>query len=161
MERIDRVERPARVEPEKVVHQKKQQVWRPPEKIPNFDGLIPGYHTRWVRHSTRGIADDANVLGRIHQGYEPVRPQELGEAGINLLTMETGKHAGTVISGDLMLMKIPEHMKAQRDKFYADKARRLQMAVDQKLEESDDELMPISKSVKSQTTTGRPNFKED
>ena len=136
----------------------RKKVWMPPERLPQFEASIPGYHLRWVRYSLLGADDDANVLSRVRQGYEPVEPYEVNMKDV--LTMEDGKYAGTVVSGDLMLMKVPVEIKDQRNKYFADRTKNMQKMVDQELAEKDNDLMPLSKSVQSQTTTGRPQFKE-
>ena len=135
------------------------KTWMPPERLPQFPNAIPGYHLRWVRYSLLGAKDDANVLSRIRQGYEPVQPDEVNMA--DLLTLEDGKYEGTVVSGDLMLMKVPEEFAAQRAKYFEDKTNVQQKAVDAEFDENDSTLAPLSRSVKSHTTVGRPQFQED
>ena len=139
----------------------KAKVWMPPEVLPLFENKIPGYKMRWVRYSLLGSADDANVLSRIRQGYEPVHPDELGSSGHHLPTMETGEHKGTVISGDLMLMKAPDEIIEQRNEYYSKRAKSMQGVVDQELEENDNDLAPISKSMKNSHSTGKPKVRDD
>ncbi len=155
------MERVAHESREKTSREKteKVKVWQPPEVLPAYKDAIPDYHLRWVRYSLQGENQDANVLSRVRQGYEPVRPEELDI--LNVLTMEDGKHAGTVVSGDLMLMKIPLELKAQRDKYFAGKAKAQQRMADREFEDEDNELMPLSKSVKTQISVGHPQFKEE
>ncbi len=137
----------------------KPKTWLPPKRLPTFEDVNPDYHYRWVRYEVRGESDHANVLSRVREGYEPVEPEEVGL--YNHPTLEDGRFAGTVISGDLMLMKISKDMAEQRTKYYASLTTGLQRTVDQELKESDDELTPISKSVKSGTTTGKPHFRDE
>ena len=61
----------------------------------------------WVRHELLNQPDDANVHERLREGYELVKPEELGKDYISDV-MSAGKHAGAVRSGDLVLMKIIE-----------------------------------------------------
>ena len=63
-----------------------------------------GVEYLWVRHELLNNPDDANVHERLREGYEIVTPEELGENYIADV-MTTGKHAGAVRSGDLILMK--------------------------------------------------------
>ena len=136
----------------------RKKVWLPPERLPKYK--IEGYHLRWIRRELRGGAEDSNVLSRIRQGFEPVRPEEVG--AYDVTTMEDGRWAGVIISGDLMLMKQPIEMKEQRDAFYHEKTDKAQRAVDAQLEENQNSKMPVSRSVQTSTTVGRPTvFQKD
>jgi len=137
----------------------KPKVWQPPKRLPQFADLDPDRHFRWVRYQTLGEPDNANVLMRMREGYEPVRPEEVGL--FNHPTVEDGKFEGAVVSGDLMLMSIHQDIVDQRNAYFAEQSKSLQRNVDQELAKEDDELTPISKSVKSGHTTGKPHFRED
>ncbi len=139
--------------------EERKKVWRPPQRLPKFEDQDPDNHYRWVRRELRGQDESSNVLSRIREGYEPVKPEEVGL--YDHPTIEDGRFAGTVISGDLMLMRIPKYMAEQREKYFKGITDRMQGIVDQELKDSDDDLMPISKSVKTSVTMGKPHFKSD
>ena len=107
------------------------QVWKPPTRLPSFEDFDPDYHYRWVRYELRGKQESANVLLRIREGYEPVRPEEVGL--LDHPTIEDGRFEGTVISGDLMLMKIPAHVAQQRRDYYEGQSSAQQKTVDEEL----------------------------
>lgn len=130
--------------------------WLPPDRLPSFENVLEGYHLRWVRRELRGESHDANVLSRIRQGYVPVTPEEVDL--YDYPTVEDGRFSGTVMSGDLILMKIPDHMADQRTKYYKAQTDRMQRAVDREFEENDSTAMPLSRSVKTQVGVGRPQF---
>ena len=90
----------------------RKKVWTAPSKL-TVESPPEGVHYRWVRHELFNNSDDANVNGRVRQGYEPVTPAELGEDAYPDV-LDTGKHAGTVRSGDLILMKVPQEIADQR-----------------------------------------------
>jgi len=137
----------------------KPKAWRPPARLPTFDDVNPDYHHRWCRYEIRGQSEPATILARVREGYEPVRPEDVGL--YDHPTIEDGRFEGTVISGDLMLMRIPKEMAEQRRAYYASLTRNMQRAVDNELAEEDSEMMPISKASKSETSTGRPHFRAD
>lgn len=135
------------------------QVWRRPSRLPTFDHIDDDYHYRWVRYELRGESESSNVLQRVREGYEAVRPEDVGMT--DFPTVEDGRFEGTLISGDLLLMRIPKVVAEQRNEYYRQRASGMQSTVDHELKESDDQLMPISKSTKNTTTTGRPHFRDD
>ena len=94
----------------------RKKTWTPPQKL-QTQKAPEGMHYRWVRHELFNQSDDANVNSRIRQGYEPVKPEELGDGNVPDI-LDTGKHAGTVRSGDLILMKVPQEIVDQRTAYY-------------------------------------------
>ena len=156
MEKI--IERTAQTREATVAHTARPKVWAPPERLgemlESFSLLLPDFHLRWVRRELRGDHQDANVLRRIREGYEPVRPSEIGVT--DLRTAEDGRFAGTVIAGDLMLMKQPKEMTEQRKTYYNDRTRAQQRATDSKLDAEQNTTMPITRNISVHTTTGRP-----
>jgi|TARA_R100000781_G_C4070316_1_gene124240 hypothetical protein len=99
----------------------RKKTWTPPQKLQTQEAP-EGMHYRWVRHELLNQPDDANVNSRIRQGYELVRPEELGDGEVPDI-LDTGKHAGTVRSGDLILMKVPQEIVDQRATYYKEQNR--------------------------------------
>lgn len=136
----------------------KRDVWKPHAML---DTPEPpeGYAYRWIRHEIRGNDDATNVIGRMREGYEPVRADELPEGWVASVASD-GKHAGVVRNGDLILCKIPVEKRTQRQEYYRERARRQQEAVDLQLQRHQNQAMPISKEQKSRVTRGQPDFEE-
>jgi hypothetical protein len=87
------------------------------------------------------LGDDhaGNVHERTRQGYEPVRPEELGgdwQADV----LDTGKHAGIVRSGDLILMKVDQEIADQRNEYFANKTKAAEGAVNSELQKNNSAL---------------------
>jgi len=138
--------------------QSRKKVWKPPSKL-QTPTPPEGYSYRWVRCELRGDDEDGNVIDRQRQFYEPVKASEISDQGL-FATMETGKHAGIIRSGDLILMKVPNEVKEQRAAHYAKKAADMQRSTDAELMQNQNTAMPISKEFRSTVTKGRADFQE-
>lgn len=133
--------------------QSRKKVWKPPAKL-ETPTPPEGYKYRLVRRTLRGVEEKENVLGRMAQHYEPVKPEELGSRGTDYQTLEDGKHAGVVTVGDLMLMKVPVEVAEQREEHYATINRRMQNAVDNDLMKENTKAMPITSNRKTTVELG-------
>jgi hypothetical protein len=112
-----------------------------------------GVHYRWVRHELLGDDHAGNVHERTRQGYEPVRPEELGgdwQADV----LDTGKHAGIVRSGDLILMKVDQDIVDQRNEYFANKTKAQEGAVNSELQKNNSAVAPISQDEQSSVSVG-------
>lgn len=142
--------------------QDRKKVWAPPEVL-DVPPPIPGFKFRYVRKDIRGEDDTKNVLRRVKQHYEPVKASEL--PGFETQLVEDGKHEGVCMSGDLILMKVPDEIVEQREAYYQRETDRQQNDIDQQLEKEDNALMPIRRSRKSEKSFGNPGkevtFKQD
>ena len=134
----------------------RKKVWRPAHKL-ETPPPPDGYKYRWVRRELRGNEDKQNVLGRTRQYYEPVSSDEVD---MKVQTLDDGKHAGTVVTGDLMLMKVPEEIAQQRTEYYDEKTQDQQRAVDAELAKSDSSVMPVHSDRRTKVTVGssKPKF---
>lgn len=130
----------------------RKKSWRPPARL-ETPSPPPGYKYRWVRHELRGEDHAANVYGRTRQGYEPVRPEELGE-NYKTETMEEGKHAGVVRSGDLILMKVSDEIVSSRTEYFDDSANKMDDAIKADLSRHQTREMPISNESESSVSFG-------
>jgi len=101
-----------------------------------------GFSYRWVRHELVGEDQSGNVYNRLRQHYEPVTADEL--AGFDVESMEDGKHAGVVRSGDLILMKAPTTITEQRKEHYAKQNKLMEQAIDQEMAARTPKSMPFS-----------------
>jgi hypothetical protein len=112
-----------------------------------------GVHYRWVRNELLGESHAGNVHERSRQGYEPVKPEELGVDWLSDV-LDTGKHAGTVRSGDLILMKVDQEIADQRNEFFADKTKAAEGAVNSELQKNNSAVAPISQDEQSSVSVG-------
>lgn len=89
--------------------------WRPPEMLPT-PNPIPGYVFRWVRCATMGEPDPTNISSKRREGWEFVRAEDHPE--LMIPSSNTGKYAGLVENGGLVLAKIPEEFMRDRTAYY-------------------------------------------
>jgi hypothetical protein len=90
-----------------------------------------GFKYRWIRASVNGFEDKQHVYGKIREGYELVRIEELPESERDHTpTMDDGRYKGVVSVGGLMLAKIPLETVEERNAYYRNKAREQLQAVD-------------------------------
>lgn len=130
----------------------RKKSWRPPQRL-GVPTPPAGYRYRWVRHELRGEDHAANVYGRTRQGYEPVRPEELGD-NFDAETISEGKHQGVVRSGDLILMKVPEDVVEARTEYFDGQASKMDEAVNSDLKRHSSPKMPISNESESSVSIG-------
>ena len=87
-------------------------------------------------------------MSRLREGFELVRSDEIGD--FELPTMDDGRHAGVVAVGGLLLAKIPNETRDERNAYYSNRAQMQQEAVDNNLMKESD---PSSPMLKPQRTT--------
>jgi hypothetical protein len=112
-----------------------------------------GVHYRWVRNELLGESHAGNVHERHRQGYEPVKPEELG-SDWQADVLDTGKHAGTVRSGDLILMKVDQEIADQRNEYFANKTKAAEGAVNSELQKNNSAVAPISQDEQASVSVG-------
>ena len=88
--------------------------WRPPSML-ETPPAPEGYSYRWIRAEIVGQEDKKNVMSRLREGFELVHAEELGD--FELPTMDDGKHAGVVSVGGLLLAKIPNETRDERNAY--------------------------------------------
>ena len=100
----------------------RRKPWAPPSRL-DAPPAPPGYKHRWIRAEINGFDDKQHVYGRLREGYELVRNEELSEEYRDTMpTIEDGKHAGVISVGGLLLARIPEETVAERNEHYGRKA---------------------------------------
>jgi hypothetical protein len=107
----------------------------------------------WVRHELLNQPDDANVHERLREGYEIVKPEELGKDYI-VDVMSAGKHAGAVRSGDLILMKTDSEYMAEKREYYEDQTKKAARAYGQDLKSASHSSMPVVDESTTSVTRG-------
>lgn len=126
--------------------------WSPPSML-DTPPAPEGYTYRWIRAELVGTEDKKNVTSRMREGFDLVRSEELPD--FELPTIENGKHAGIVSVGGLLLAKIPNETREERNSYFQNRASTQQEAVDNDLLRESDPSSPIlNPERKSKVTFG-------
>ena len=112
-----------------------------------------GFRYRWIRAESIGFQDVKNIQGRIRQGYELVRAEEIENVS-DYPVVEDGKYKGVVGVGGLLLAKVPEEIAQQRQNYMKSKAEGMDEAVNNDLMKEQDNRMPINIDRQSRVTFG-------
>ena len=112
-----------------------------------------GFRYRWIRAESIGFQDVKNIQGRIRQGYELVRAEEIENAS-DYPVVEDGKYKGVVGVGGLLLAKVPEEIAQQRQNYMRSKAEGMDEAINNDLMKEQDNRMPINIDRQSRVTFG-------
>ena len=124
--------------------------WRPPSML-ETPPAPEGYSYRWIRAEIVGQEDRKNVMSRLREGFELVRSEEIGD--FDLPSLEQGKHAGVVSVGGLLLAKIPEETRNERNAYYQQRTTNAQEAVDNDLMKESDARSPIMSPRRTSSVT--------
>ncbi len=129
--------------------------WSPPSTL-DTPPAPEGYTYRWIRAEIVGQEDRKNVSSRLSEGFDLVRSEELEDSDQDLFdSVQQGKHAGVVARGGLLLAKIPNETREERNSYYAARAQTQQDAVDNDLMRESDPSSPIlNPERKSKVTFG-------
>ena len=124
--------------------------WRPPSML-ETPPAPEGFSYRWIRAEIVGQEDKKNVMSRLREGFELVRKEEIGD--FELPTMDDGKHEGVVAVGGLLLEKIPNETREERNAYFSNRAQLQQEAIDNDLMKESDPSSPIMKPQRSSSVT--------
>ena len=124
--------------------------WRRPQML---DTPEPpeGYEYRWIRAEIVGQEDRKNVTARLREGFDLVRAEELD--GFEIPTLDDGRHAGVVSVGGLLLAKIPDETRQERNAYFQGRAQTQQDAVDNDLMQESDPASPILRPERKTSVT--------
>ena len=128
------------------------KVWVPPSSL-DAPPAPDGFRYRWIRAESVGFQDVKNIQGRIRQGYELVRAEEIENAS-DYPVVEDGKYKGVVGVGGLLLAKVPEEIAQQRQDYMRSKAEGMDEAINNDLMKEQDNRMPINVDRQSRVTFG-------
>jgi len=128
------------------------KVWVPPSSL-DAPPAPDGFRYRWIRAESVGFQDTKNVTGRIREGYELVRAEEVQNAS-DYPVVEDGKYKGVIGVGGLLLAKVPEEIAKQRQDYMAGRHRDRSEAVENDLMKEQDSRMPINVERQSRVTFG-------
>jgi len=132
----------------------RRKPWTPPSRL-DAPPAPPGFQHRWIRAEVNGFQDKQHVYGRLREGYELVRNEELSDEYRDTLpTIEDGKHAGVIGVGGLLLARIPNETLQERNTYYRRKAQDQIQAVDNEMmRENAHSSMRIEAPQRSSRTT--------
>ena len=124
--------------------------WRPPSML-ETPPAPEGYTYRWIRAEIVGQEDRKNVTSRLREGFELVKADELD--GFELPTLDDGRHAGVVSVGGLLLAKIPNETRQERNAYFQARSQTQQDAVDNDLMKESDPASPILRPERKTSVT--------
>lgn len=132
----------------------RRKPWAPPSRL-DAPPAPEGYKNRWIRAEVNGYEDKQHVYGRLREGYELVRNEELTEEYRDTMpTIDNGRHAGVVAVGGLMLARIPLETVKERNDYYHKRSKEQLEAVDNEmLRENAHSSMRIQNPERTSRTT--------
>ena len=128
------------------------KVWVPPSSL-DAPPAPDGFRYRWIRAEVVGFQDTKNITGRLREGYELVRAEEVENAS-DYPVLEDGKYKGVIGVGGLLLAKVPEEIAQQRMDHMSNKHKDRSHAVENDLMKEQDSRMPINVERQSRVTFG-------
>ena len=128
------------------------KVWVPPSSL-DAPPAPDGFRYRWIRAESVGFQDTKNITGRIREGYELVRAEEIENAS-DYPVLEEGRYKGVVGVGGLLLAKVPVEVAKQRSEYMSKKHGERSEAVNNDLMKEQDKRMPINIERQSRVTFG-------
>ena len=128
------------------------KVWVPPSSL-DAPPAPDGFRYRWIRAESVGFQDTKNVTGRIREGYELVRAEEVQNAS-DYPVVDDGKYKGVIGVGGLLLAKVPGESAKQRIDYMSNKHKDRSNAVENDLMKEQDSRMPINVDRQSRVTFG-------
>ena len=128
------------------------KVWVPPSSL-DAPPAPDGFRYRWIRAEVVGFQDTKNITGRLREGYELVRAEEVENAG-DYPILEDGKYKGVIGVGGLLLAKVPNEIAQQRQDFMTGRHQDRDQAVKNDLMKEQDSRMPINVERQSRVTFG-------
>lgn len=115
----------------------------------------------WLRMTLKGKDDVKHIGKKLQEGWVFVDLADVPEMSATSVVKDEGRYAGVVCRADVGLAKIPTGRYEARSKFYRDKSKAMNEAIEAQLMGSNNSRMPISNNSKSKVVTGRqPNFQD-
>jgi len=126
------------------------KVWVPPSSL-DAPPAPDGFRYRWIRAEVVGFQDTKNITGRLREGYELVRAEEV-ENSDDYPVLDEGKYKGVIGVGGLLLAKVPEEIAQQRQQYMSERHKERNEAVNNDLMREQDNRMPINVDRQSRVT---------
>jgi hypothetical protein len=128
------------------------KVWVPPSSL-DAPPAPEGFRYRWIRAEVLGFQDTKNITGRLREGYELVRAEEI-ENSADYPVIDEGRYKGVIGVGGLLLAKVPNEIAEQRQQYMTDRHKARSEAVEHDLMKEQDKRMPINVDRQSRVTFG-------
>jgi len=128
-----------------------KKVWTPPTSL-DAPPAPKGYRHQWIRAEILGHQDTSNIARNIREGYELVRADEYPDS--DFPSMDTGRYAGVIGVGGLLLARIPEEIALQIDAYYQKQTDAKEEAVNTNLLKEQHPSMRFSKEADTRVTFG-------
>ncbi len=128
------------------------KVWTPPSSL-DAPPAPDGFRYRWIRAESVGFQDTKNITGRLREGYELVRAEEI-ENSADYPVIDEGRYKGVIGVGGLLLAKVPNEIAEQRQQYMTDRHKARSEAVEHDLMKEQDKRMPINVDRQSRVTFG-------
>ena len=118
------------------------KVWVPPSSL-DAPPAPDGFRYRWIRAESVGFQDTKNISGRLREGYELVRAEEVENAS-DYPVLDEGRYKGVIGVGGLLLAKVPIEIAQQRQDYMTNRHTDQSEAVNNDLMKEQDQSMPIN-----------------
>ena len=128
------------------------KVWVPPSSL-DAPPAPEGFRYRWIRAESMGFQDTKNITGRLREGYELVRADEVENAS-DYPVLDDGKYKGVIGVGGLLLAKVPIEIAQQRQDYMTNRHTDQSEAVNNDHMKEQDQRMPINVERQSRVTFG-------
>ena len=128
------------------------KVWVPPSSL-DAPPAPDGFRYRWIRAEVVGFQDTKNITGRLREGYELVRADEVENAS-DYPVLDDGKYKGVIGVGGPLLAKVPIEIAQQRQDYMTNRHTDQSEAVNNGLMKEQDQRMPINVERQSRVTFG-------
>ena len=136
------------------IKDEKPKVWAPPSSL-DAPPAPDGYRHRWIRAESMGFDDTKNITGKIRSGWELVRADEY--PGEDYPSVTTGKFAGVIGVGGLVLARITEELAKSREAYFKQKTMDRNEALENDVLKEQHPSMPINQERQTRVTFGGSN----
>ena len=128
-----------------------EKVWSPPNSL-DAPPAPTGYRHQWIRSEILGTSDAKNVASSLREGWELVRADQYPDT--EYPSVDTGKYAGVIGVGGLLLARIPEEIALQIDAYYKKQNEAKEEAVENDLMKEQHPSMKFQKESNTRVTFG-------
>ena len=129
----------------------KPKVWTPPSAL-DAPPAPDGYRHRWIRAESMGSDDSKNITGKLRSGWEFVRADEYPSD--DYPSIDSGKYAGVIGVGGLVLARISEELAQSREAYYKRMNADRQEAIENDVLKEQHPSMPINQDRQTRVTFG-------
>ena len=127
------------------------KTWTPPSSL-DAPPAPDGFRHRWIRVEVLGFDDTKNVSGRLREGWELVRADQYPDQDYPSLT--TGKYAGVIGVGGLVLARLPEEIAKSREAYFKKQTKDRDDAINNDILKEQHPSMPINQERQTRVTFG-------